>query len=595
MKLDLLLRNADIITMDPGRPAAHSLGVWQGRIVGLDEDLDGLDAFQVLDLGGATVTPGFIDAHCHTAWFGLGLAELDVSAARGLPELYELIRGAMLADAPVVPGHPTRAWLTATGFSQQNHGGVFPDIAELDRITGERPLFMRHNSGHMAVVNTAALRLAGAESPSFPDPDGGVIVRDAAGQPTGLVQETAQELIQQLILPYSIDDIEAALDRATRHYASEGITSFTEAGVGGGWIGHSPAELAAYQQAASRGRLHARAQVMPVLDVLHGLGGHGSDSPATEPAGLDLGMTTGFGDEYLSLGPAKVFLDGSLLGETAAVSHEFCSHGQKDNSGNVGYFQADPGQLREQIEAAYAAGWSIAAHAIGDRAIDLAIDIIADCQATYGLRTVPNRIEHASMTRPDQLERLATAGIAVTPQASFFREGGDGMTASLGDGRLPWAYRAASFLEAGVTLAGSSDRPVADGNVLRGMQAFVDRRTASGSLFGNPGERLTARQALAAYTTGAAKATGAAHLKGSLAPGKLADFTVLSASPLEAQDIASLEVLATAVGGRFTYQSAIGRSATGQSTTGQSTTGQSATGQSATVQFQRAALTRQSS
>ncbi|WP_427134164.1 amidohydrolase family protein [Pseudarthrobacter sp. S9] len=147
--------------------------------------------------------------------------------------------------------------------------------------------------------------------------------------------------------------------------------------------------------------------------------------------------------------------------------------------------------------------------------MDLAIDIISDCAAKYGPRAVPDRIEHASMTRPEQLDRLAAAGIAVTPQASFFADGGDGMTASLGAERLDWAYRAASFLAAGVTLAGSSDRPVANGNVLRGMQAFVDRLTSSGSVFGNPDERLSPLAALAAYTTGAAAATGAADTKGS--------------------------------------------------------------------------------
>ena len=551
MKLDLLLRNADIITMDERRPQAASLGVWQGRIVGLDDDLDGLEAAGVLDLAGATVTPGFIDAHCHTTWFGLGLGELDVSAARGLNQLYALLEAGMAAEhaagAGTAPG-----WLLATGFSQQQHGGEFPDIAVLDRITGNRPLFMRHNSGHMAVVNTAALRLAGAEPASFPDPDGGVIVRDAGGRPTGLVQETAQQLIQQLILPYSSEAIEEALDRATSYYAAEGITSFTEAGIGGGWIGHSPVELAAYQRAASAGRLHARAQLMPVLDVLHPLGG--VHPPGTTPAGLDLGIASGFGDEFLSLGPAKVFLDGSLLGETAAVSRDYCSHGGTDNTGNTGYFQAEPDALRVNIEAAYAAGWSIAAHAIGDRAVDLAIEIITGCAAKYGPRAVPNRIEHASMTRPEQLHRLAAERIAVTPQASFFSAGGDGMTASLGPERLGWAYRAASFLAAGVTLAGSSDRPVADGNVLRGMQAFVDRRTASGAVFGNPDERLSPLQALAAYTTGAAAATGTSGIKGSLTAGKLADFTVLSGSPLTAGSIAGLKVLATAVGGNFTFR-----------------------------------------
>lgn len=551
MKLDLLLRNADIITMDDRRPHAVSLGVWQGRIVGLDDDLDGLGAAEVQDLDGATVTPGFIDAHCHTTWFGLGLGEVDVSAARGLDQLYALLE----AD---VAGDKQAGWLMATGFSHAHHGGEFPDIAVLDRITGERPLFIRHNSGHMAVVNTAALRLAGAESASYPDPDGGVIVRDAAGRPTGLVQETAQQLVQELILPYSLEAIEAALDRATRHYASEGITSFTEAGIGGGWIGHSPVELAAYQSAAANGRLHARAQLMPVLDVLHPLdgfgAGSGTDAVGGQAAGLDLGMYSGFGNDYLSLGPAKVFLDGSLLGETAAVSEDYCSHGRTDNTGNTGYFQADPEALRHRVEAAYSAGWSIAAHAIGDRAVDLAIGILTGCAVKYGQRALPNRIEHASVTRPDQLQRLADAGIAVTPQASFFADGGDGMTASLGPERLGWAYRAASFLASGVTVAGSSDRPVADGNVLRGMQAFMDRRTASGAVFGNPDERLSPRQALAAYTSEAAAATGTTHAKGTLTPGKLADFTVLSGSPLTAPDMAALGVLATAVGGSFTYQ-----------------------------------------
>ncbi|MEN8584682.1 amidohydrolase [Burkholderia sp. RS01] len=560
MKLDLLLRNADIITMSADRPRANALGVWQGRIVGLDGDVDGLAAAEVRDMGGATVTPGFIDAHCHAAWFGLGLAELDVSGARGLDQLYALVEaeaapGSAPAGRESARSGQAESWLLASGFNQHHHGGAFPDIAVLDRITGDRPLLIRHNSGHMAVVNTAALKLAGAHSPSFPDPDGGVIVRDAGGSPTGLVQETAQQLIQGLILPYSLEALEDALDGATRHYASEGITSFTEAGIGGGWIGHSPVEFAAYQRALAAGRLHARAQVMPVLDVLHPLEGFapGASGPAG-PIGLDLGVASGFGDDMLSLGPAKVFLDGSLLGETAAVSEEFCSHGRQDNTGNRGYFQADPRQLRARIEAAYAAGWAIAAHAIGDRAVDVAIDALAGCTAKYGRRALPNRIEHASMVRPEQLAALAAAGIAVTPQASFFRDGGDGMTESLGTARLGWAYRAATFLAAGVTVAGSSDRPVADGDVLKGMQAFVERKMASGGVFGNPDERLSPHQALAAYTTGAAAATGAGAVKGSLAPGKLADFTVLSGSPLTAANITDLNVLATAVGGSFTYQ-----------------------------------------
>lgn len=306
-------------------------------------------------------------------------------------------------------------------------------------------------------------------------------------------------------------------------------------------------ELAAYQRAAAEGVLKARAQLMPVLDVLHPVEGHGSDGDAI---GLDLGVCTGFGSDMLSLGPVKVFLDGSLLGETAAVSEPYCSHG---NETNIGYFQGNPDELRARIEAAYRSGWSIAAHAIGDRAIDMAIDLIADLQNSYGRRTVPNRIEHATVTRPEQVPAIAAAGIAVTPQASFFRNGGDGMMASLGVKRSAWAYRAASFIDAGVIVAGSSDRPVADGNVLRGMQAYVDRLTGSGAVFCDADERLTRQQALAIYTSGAAAATGTQLSRGSLSPGKLADIVVLSSSPLDAPDLTELQVEATLLGGELTH------------------------------------------
>lgn len=548
MNLDLLLHNANIVTMDGTRPTATAVGVLNGRIAGVDDDVAHLPAAESIDLHGATVTPGFNDAHCHTTWFGLGLAEIDVSGARGLDRLYEVLTSGAAADAGA--DGPGTDWLMATGFNQVNHGGRFPDIAVLDRIAGGRPLCMRHSSGHMTVANTAALRLAGAEGPDFPDPAGGVVVRGTGGAPTGLLQETAQRLVQDLIQPYSRDAIEAALGRATAYYAREGITSFTETGVGGGWIGHSPLEAAAYAAALRHGNLHARAQLMPAIDALHALTGHQNDDVGR---GLDLGISTGFGSERLYLGPAKVFTDGSLISETAAMKEPYCSH---DHAGpNAGYFQADADLLRDQIIEAYRSGWSVAAHAIGDRAVDFALDVLIECQDKFGRRAVPNRIEHCSVVRPEQLPRLAAAGIVVTPQAGFFASIGDAMTASIGPERSAYTYRGRSFVDAGVVLAGSSDRPVADGNVLRGMQAFVDRRTGSGAIFGSAAERLSPYQALAAYTSQAARGTGQQQTKGSISTGKLADFAVLSDSPLDVPptNIAGIEVLATVLGGEFTH------------------------------------------
>ncbi|MFL4474559.1 amidohydrolase [Paeniglutamicibacter sp. MACA_103] len=544
MRLDALVRAGTILTMDEERPTAREMGIIGGRIVGFDEELAGCTADRTEDFGEATITPGFIDAHCHTTWWGLGLAALDLSEARGLEELYALLDSEMqrLAASPGV-------WLNGTGFNHKNHDGQFPDIERLDAITGDRPLYLRHISGHASITNTATLRLAGALEPGFENPVGGAVVRDAHGAPTGLVEEAAQGIIQQMLLPYSTDQIVGALDAATARYAAEGITSFTEAGIGGGWIGHSPVEVTAYQRALAAGKLHARAQLMPTLDALRAQESHAADAHGTGTgSGLDLGITAGFGNEHLSLGPVKVFMDGSLLGATAAVTEDYCGHRH-----NTGYLLDDAQAYRDRIAAAYRSGWPVALHAIGDAAIDLAIEIISGLQDKHGPNALPNRIEHFGIARPDQVAAVAKHGIAVTPQASFIGPLGDQFAKLVGPEREGWLYRGQSLLEAGVLAAGSSDLPVADNNVRRAMASAVDRKTENGKVLGGAAECLSPLEALRLYTVNAAQATGLFADRGSLARGKLADFTVLSESPLLAKDIAALKVLGTFVGGQSSH------------------------------------------
>ncbi|QJU55022.1 amidohydrolase [Herbiconiux sp. KACC 21604] len=538
MKLDLVVENATIHTFDGDTPRASSIGILNGRIVGLDDDLRGVTSREVIDAGGRAVFPGFIDAHCHTSWFGLSILEPSVDRCRSLDELY-----AALGAAIVERGGSVDDWLVVNGFDHNIVGG-YPELSAVDLATGETPVFLRHNSGHLAFVNSAALRRVGAVDPRHPNPAGGEISRDGYGAPTGRVEETAQEIFQAHFRPRPLELLQRAVEVATRRYAAQGITSFTDAGIGAGWIGQSPVELAAYQRAVAAGSLAARAQVMPVLDALHGLDAHPDDG---DGLGLDLGLHSGFGSDLLSLGPAKVFLDGSLLGQTAAISEPYCSHP------GSGYFQDDPKELRHAMERAYAAGWSLAVHAIGDRAIDLALDCLEDLQQRGRPRTMPNRIEHASIVRPDQLSRIARAGIAVTPQASFFEHGGDAMTRSLGPRRAGWAYRVKSFLERGVVVGGSSDRPVADGDPLRGMTAYIGRLTASGQVFGDPAERVSPREALALYTTGSAAACGISASRGSLSPGKLADLVILEEDPLTTGSF-DTSVTATITGGVLTHQ-----------------------------------------
>ena len=545
MKLDLIVRAAEILTMDPARPTATAVGVINGRIVGFDGELDGLPAERELDFGDACVTPGLIDAHCHTAWWGLSLAAVDLSTARGLDELYARIEAEVARlDAA---GDPA-AWVHGTGFNQAHHGGEFPSIARLDELTGDRPLYLRHTSGHASITNTATLRLVGALDAGFENPTGGVIVRDAEGNPTGLVEEAAQGLVQALLLPYSTERLVEALEAATSRYAAEGITSFSEAGVGGGWIGHSPIEVAAYQAAATAGRLHARAQLMPAIDALRPLEAHAADFAGEgSGSGLDLGIRYGFGDDAVRFGHVKVFLDGSLLGATAAVTEDYCGHDH-----NTGYLLDDPAAYRERVLGTYRAGWPLALHAIGDAAIDLALDLISEAQERYGTRPAPCRIEHFGIARPDQVERAAKLGIAVTPQAGFIGPIGDQMAVLVGPEREDWLYRGRSVVDAGIILAGSSDLPVADNNLRRGMQAAVDRRTDSGAVLG-AAEAITPEEALRTHTEWAARATGQIAYKGTLERGKLADFAVFSASPLTAPRIADLDVVATVLGGELSY------------------------------------------
>ncbi|MGW9002737.1 amidohydrolase family protein [Brevibacterium casei] len=540
MRIDAIFTDLDAHTLDPARPRATKIGVSSGRIIGFDEELDGISADRVESLGGATVLPGFNDVHCHTTWYGLTLASVDVTAMPGgLPDVY-----AALEKAAAVT--PAGEWIEATGFAHRDYDGQYPELSRLDEITGDRPLFMRQTSGHAAIVNTAAMKLAGILDADFADPIGGKVVRDAAGHPTGLVEETAQGLVQDLIRPYSLETIVDALDLATAQYAREGITSFGECGIAYGWIGHSPIEISAYLRAREEGKLRARAQLMPQADGLHPIAANSADGFGI---GLDAGLRTGLGDDMISIGPVKFFMDGAMSGETAALRENY------EGRDHPGYLQADAEELRQRILDTYASGWSLAVHAIGDAAVDAAIAYIVEAQTRFGRRAVPNRIEHAGLVHDEHLETLASHGIAVTPQAAFAEAIGDGMNRSLGPERRRLLYRAKSFVDAGVLLPGSSDRPCADGTALRGIGAFVTRATREGDVMGAASERLSPAEAIAAYTSVAAIASGQGAEKGTLSRGKLADFVALDAHPAEVApaDIADIPVRATVLGGAFTH------------------------------------------
>ncbi len=315
---DLALVNANVLTMDPARPRASAVALTGGRIEALATSAAGLTADQVVDLHGATLLPGFGDAHNHMIGFGRSLAEIDLSSPPigGLDELYAAVARRAETTAP-------GDWVTGSGYDQ-NKIGAHPDRDALDRAAPGRLVWLRHTSGHMAVVNSPVLAALGLDAAAT-DVPGGRVDTYPDGRPSGLLEERAQALVGTLVYPFPVAFLADAIDRAGAQYLADGITSCTEAGIGGGWIGHSPVELAAYQAARDTGRLHIRVELMVASEVLHALGAHPDDGLER---GLDLGIRTGFGDDWLRIGAVKIFSDGSLVGRTAAVHDEYACRGR---------------------------------------------------------------------------------------------------------------------------------------------------------------------------------------------------------------------------------------------------------------------------
>jgi predicted amidohydrolase YtcJ len=536
VRLDLLIDNARIRTMDPRRPSATRLGVLHGRIVGLDEELAGTGAIRVVDLGGRSVLPGFVDAHNHLAWTGLAAHSLDLSAAQGIDEALAAIAAAA-AQAP--PG----AWVDVVGYDQRPLGRHLTR-ADLDRVSKGRKVYAIHTSGHAHLVNSAVLDLI--DDIPADDPD---VIVDADGRPTGLFLESATALVNAVRQPYSLAELTAALATASAICAAEGITFVAEAGIGGGLTSRSPVEALAYQDAVDSGQFRLRAQLMVAAQSITATGAHPDDGLARA---FPLGLRTGFGSDRLSLGGLKAWLDGGMMARTAALSQPYVEDGPPRSGALTPELEA----ITESALAAHAAGWQLALHAIGDRAIDAALDIVEAAQRAHPRPRARHRIEHCGLVRPDQLRRLAAATVTVVVQPTFLHAYGDDYAAIMGPGRAGWMYRGRAFLDHGIPLAGSSDRPVADGAPLRAIQFMVQRRSRSGAAIG-PDEAITVEEALYAYTMGGATACQVEDRVGSLTAGKYADLVVLGSDPVTAdpQQIADIPVLATVVGAELVHGS----------------------------------------
>ncbi|GAB4098125.1 amidohydrolase [Sinomonas halotolerans] len=547
MLFDALFANGQFRTQDPARPLAGAIGVHAGRIISLDDEL-GPESFRTVhDLGGATAVPGFNDAHYHLSHVGQADLQLDLRPAVA-PSLDALLAAVSRAAAAADP----HAWVIGSGYDQ-NRLGAHPTAEQLDSVSHGRPVYLIHSSRHMGVANTRAFELAG-----FPGrrgivaPDGGAAPAAPDGRAVGLLQETARALVMEAIPGPSAADVADYVAAGSRAALAVGLTSVTEPGLGAPeGIGMSRWDLAGYQLARDQGRLGVRATVMPYLTTLHRI--DGAETEGHPHYGLDLGTRTGLGDDLLRVGPVKVLSDGSLIGRSAYMLSEYEADAL-EGSHNHGMLQFAEEELRERLIGAHLAGWQLAVHAIGDAALDVAMDIIEAAHAAAPRADARHRIEHLSVASDAQIARVARLGIVPVPQGRFVSELGDGVLRALGPERARLAYRVRSLLDAGIELPASTDAPVVDGSPLLNIHDLVNRRTAAGAEFG-PDERITVAQAVRASTVGSAYASHDETRKGTLARGMLADFAVLSQDlyTIPAQEIAETEVRATVVAGRIAY------------------------------------------
>ena len=532
MRADLVVRGR-IHTLDPDSPQAGALAAWRGRVlaVGREEEVLSLagPGTRVLDARGATVLPGFHDAHCHVLLFGLSLVEVNVRQASSVAEVVQAV-------ASHVQKTPPGRWIRGGGYNdnllaERRH----PTRHDLDPVSPHHPVWLYHVSGHMGVANTRALELAGITRDT-PDPPGGRVVRDEAGEPTGLLLETAQDLVKRALPSYTLEEAKAALAAAGRQMASEGITAAQDAWAG--WI--LPDEFRAYQEAVEEGLLPQRVWLMVDVEQLRVRDGRFD---------FAFGLHTGFGGDRLRLGAVKLFVDGSLVGRTAALREPYA-----EPPDVRGMLVKDPETLVELVRLAHTGGWQVAMHAIGDRAVEAALDAVEQVLGSEAARFRP-RIEHCGLVPPDLLQRLRQVQPVVVTQPRFLYELAEGYRTALGEERLRWLLPVAGLR--GLPVALSSDRPVVDGAPLKGIAAAVTRRTREGWLLA-PQEAVPAEEAVRAYTVGGAYAAFAESDLGTLSVGKWADFVVLDRDPLgaEPEELEDARVLYTAVGGKVVYEAA---------------------------------------
>jgi predicted amidohydrolase YtcJ len=526
---DLIVLNANVITMDAKTPAAEAFAVRAGKFVkvGSNEDIKPLAGpdTRLLDLRGKTVVPGFIDAHAHprplydedSPWYTV---EAGPDKVKTMDDLIAAVRRK-------AENTPKGTLITGSGY-QETKLGRHPTRQDLDKATTDHPVIITHSSGHLSVCNSAALKLAKVTKDT-PDPEGGKFERDEKGEPTGLLKERAAGIVRSAATRKEVpeDDQLAGYRTCLRSFLANGLTGVHVAGT---------------DPSAAKMLTAARKKDCPVR--LYVMLREGNIDKAVE-----LKKDTPADEWGVRYGAIKSFYGNSLSGQTAWLYEPYANQAE--------YVGLPPGRSRASLEALvlriHKAGLQSCIHSNGDREIDVVLDAYEAALKAVPCADHRHRIEHCSVVNESILKRIKTLGLVIAPH-SYVYEHGDKMV-NFGKDRWDWMLPNRSLIDQGTVVAGNSDYPISAAVPMLRIHDMVNRTSAEGKVYGAK-QCCTVEQALRAFTLGSAYAEFAEEQKGSISAGKLADFVVLDRDPrkVEAKAIKDIAVLRTVIGGETVFE-----------------------------------------
>lgn len=552
-QVDALFVNGKVYTMDSQNTIAEAIATRGERIVAVGSSTALGRKFspkQTIDLNGRTVLPGFIDAHAHLMSLGVARMTVDLVGAESENEAAERVRGRV---GKIEPGQ----WVRGRGWDQNRWPSKhFPTASDLDRAAPNNPVYLTRVDGHAAWVNRRALVIANI-SQSTPDPDGGRIIRDAAGHPTGVLIDEAMDLVARHLPPISRQESEEALQLAIEECLRYGLTGVHDMGV-------DTSEIDLYKSKIEDGRLSIR--------LYAAIGGPG----ATWDHFLKTGPLLNYGDHRLTVRTLKMYIDGALGSRGAALVEPY-----SDEPGNRGLTVISEAGLKSIVDTALAHGFQVCTHAIGDRGNNIVLNVYEEALKGQPVKNHRLRIEHVQVLLPSDVPRFHQLGVIPSMQPTHCTSDMYWAEARLGPERVRGAYAWRSLLDSGVWIAGGSDFPVENPNPLYGIYAAVTRQDPEGrpknaddvqeswqlstqgivdpSAFESgwyASQKMSREEAVRSFTLWAAHAAFQEHLVGSLEVGKLADFVILSQDimTVPAHELLRTVVEKTYVGSKLVYE-----------------------------------------